>query len=265
MSRLKSHEARKEFLMALPQLSLQKIILKIIFAIILVFSFIALYIGITEMVGFKTGSLREPYTNRIMEDYVFLVAGVVLTYLVFYKRSIRNLLGSLFPKKANRSLKLFIFVLIIDLLIVLFFAIFDIKNWDQRILNENKVKIISEMGSKRGQLLINSLLISLILFANAAAEEFIFRFTLYRFLRKYGFLLAVFISSLFFFSIHYFTLRSIIQHLLFGALMCFYYEYSNSILRTTIIHTFHNLILIKIVYLIIAPLLLGKGALVCLE
>lgn len=83
-----------------------------------------------------------------------------------------------------------------------------------------------------------------LLFASAFMEEFIFRFTIFRFLRKKGFLLAVILSSFLFSLLHLYSPVSFFSSFIFGALMALYYEYSNSIIKTTILHTLHNTIIV---------------------
>lgn len=96
-----------------------------------------------------------------------------------------------------------------------------------------------------------------LLFLSAFMEEFIFRLTIFRFLRRKGFLFAVLLSSLLFALMHLHGTISFISSLVFGILMAIYYEYSNSLIKTTILHTLHNTFIVGITYGGVLPLL-GK-------
>lgn len=96
-----------------------------------------------------------------------------------------------------------------------------------------------------------------LLFLSAFMEEFIFRFTIFRFLRRKGFLFAVLLSSLLFALMHLYGTISFISSFVFGILMAVYYEYSNSLIKTIILHTLHNTLIVGITYGGILPLL-GK-------
>lgn len=243
---LSKHEAHREFLNNLPNLSLGKAFFKIILTGILSFVLIILLILISEGLKLK---------GNIIENFVYLAA-VISCYFIFYKGHLRKTLADLLPKTINRSIKFFLLIFAIDFLIVLVFGLININNSSQELINNAAKQIASESGKK--SFLVGLLSSFFIMFIGAAAEEFLFRFTIFRVLRKFGFFFAAIVSSFFFILIHQLSAGSIISNLLFGLLMCFYYEYSNSFLRISMIHTIHNLFFVGIVYFIVAPLLLGR-------
>lgn len=90
-----------------------------------------------------------------------------------------------------------------------------------------------------------------LLFLSAFMEEFIFRFTIFRFLRRKGFLFAVILSSFLFSLLHLYTPISFISSFVFGILIATYYEYSNSFIKTTIIHTLHNTLIVGLTFALV--------------
>lgn len=244
---LSKHEAHKKFLNNLPNLSLGKTFFKIILTGILSFVLIIPLAVISESLELK---------GNVIENFIFYLIPVISCYFIFYRGDLRKTLADLLPKTINRSVKFFLLILTIDFLIVLVFGMIDINNTSQELINDVAKQIASESGKEP---FLRGLLSSFfIIFIGAAAEEFLFRFTIFRVLRKFGFFFAAITSSFLFVLIHQLSISSIISVLLFGLLMCFYYEYSNSFLRIAMIHTIHNLFFVGLVYFIVAPVLLGR-------
>lgn len=225
----------KQFLESLPVVSLKGFILKTLF----------IFFSVSLITYFLQGSIvqfykSQPYLNIIGAVYPTIIEHlfyIVFILALFYKFNLKILVKQLFYQKINRSLSLLLVFLAIIILVPLLI----------RISNGLQIHpVLKEAASNQviGKLFnpLAFLLFTVYLFIRAFVEEFIFRFVIFRFLRRKGLLLSIIISALVFSLLHQFGIKGSINTFIFGIIIAFYYEYSNSFLRTVFLHLLNNLV-----------------------
>lgn len=159
----------------------------------------------------------------------------ILTLLVFYRKKMIISLKQILQAVSNRSAFLICGVLLVNLIIGTIFSLFRF----------NLTEIKHYINSVNDEITINyfyQLFRSFCFYAIIAFfEEFIFRFTIFRYLRKHGLILALILSSLLFGIVH--GSDRLLLSFLFGVVIALYYEYTNYFIGTVIIHALYNLLI----------------------
>lgn len=225
--------SKAAFFDSLPSQPIKKVLIKLLLLLTTGFS-----IGIV-LVGLFGSLINKIRPSELKMPVVLFLQNsplLILLLFFFYGKSSKNLLKQLFPKTANRSILLtllFYFVLLI--LMVLIFYIAALKDGFNSYLNAT-----SEIFNQKTTFtyIIKSLLGFLIYLLLAAFEEFVFRFTFFRYIRKKGLMFALIISSIIFSFSH--MNIGIPFSFLVGILLALHYEYTNSFAKTVFLHAFHN-------------------------
>lgn len=226
---------RQDFINNLPAAPFKKTLLKSIFVLVvgIILSFI-LTIALLSF-DFIKNFVPEHVTGKFVQD--FSIAALVLVF--FFRSSISKLKGKLFPKATYKSYLATLFTLLFLFLITL--AIFiSLTIISQANRSEAQLKEIESFYSQKMDFgyLLQSFSGLLFLLIGAFFEEFIFRFTIFRFLRKKGLVMSLVISSLLFSLVH--GNMAIPFSFLAGLIFALHYEYTNNFTRTFIIHALHN-------------------------
>jgi|688.fasta_scaffold00913_7 membrane protease YdiL (CAAX protease family) len=244
------------FLEALPKIGL-KSILKRLLVVFIIGIFLSLISVIIITVGFK---IEEPKQSNL--EYLLLFSAqhipLFLTTLFLFYKGIpkKNVLSQLRSKITNKSVWLIGLALLINLilgiLLILYSFTYGVRTdiasyqWLTQYINAGESKITLEYLMKIST--------SLFIFISIAfIEEFIFRFTLYRFFRSKGLLLALLISSGVFAFFHG---NAFLDAFIFGVVIALYYEYTNNFFGAVIIHTLTNQFIVFYSYYLAALYLL---------
>lgn len=241
MSRLtESNEARESFLFLLPNETLKKVATSTILLFLIGF-IVSLVFVIIGVVIIETAKLTTKLSFPLMvflQDTGFLV----VTLLLFYRGSLVKIVPR--SKEVKISNKLRLYLVIADVMFVLLFT-FGVSivsfaldrsgtlSWFRMLINlgEDKVTVSYSLNY--------ALTVVTILFI-AFSEELVFRHTLFRFFRRHGLVLSIFVSSVLFHIVH-----GQIIHIgfIYGMILCLYYEYTNDFKGLVLTHTIHNLLL----------------------
>jgi len=231
-------ETRKSFLSQLPNETFKKVVIKII----LLFSIGILVSSILAILGVGVVELTNLTSNFSFSLIIFLqnIGFLSVTLLLFYKGNLGETITK--NKKETNKLRcylvggniLFILLLfsVIAILSLMFNKLDSIESYQKIVdLGEDKVTV-SYIG--------NYLLTLLTFLFIAFSEEFVFRHTIYRFLRRYGMVLAILVSSILFYIVH----EQIIHiGFIYGVILCLYYEYTNDFKGLVLTHTINNILL----------------------
>lgn len=229
----KNNQARQLFLEELPRESIRKVFLKILLVVLffLVLSIITYLIQATFM----------PEEN-LFAILSFIHPFFILTLVLFYRGRIKEMVSQLFPKIANKSVRLILGILMIELLLgtisglISFTLLRTPERWDW--LEKYVHSGLNEISFEYLQITFLSFVYFLFI---AFTEEFVFRFTTYRFLRRRSLLLALLVSSILFTTIHgVFNLN----YFIFAIIIALYYEYTNFFVGSVFIHAVHNLFIV---------------------
>ncbi|OGE25309.1 hypothetical protein A3H85_02460 [Candidatus Daviesbacteria bacterium RIFCSPLOWO2_02_FULL_40_8] len=223
------------FLDSLPSISFKEFFIKIF----LIFFSVSLIIY----------TLHKPIVQFYSSNYYLSIIGsmyptiiehlfyITLIAILFYKFELGKLLRQLFPHKVNKSLTLFFTTLALILIIPFVIRLIGGLQIHPALNEATPNQVIEKLFNPLALLLLSGFL-----FIRAFIEEFIFRFVIFRFLRRKGLLISVIISTLLFSLLHQFGFVASINTFIFGALIALYYEYSNSFLKTVFLHLLNNLI-----------------------
>lgn len=234
-------KVHQDFLSNLPDLPLKKVIIYILILLIIGFclSLISITIAlILTKVSLLKGSNFDFSIGILAQDLPI----AILAFILFYKLNIKKVSLQLNPKRVSRSPLLFFgaifFIFIIGLIMNLatFATNKDPNSWKFLLNYVNKG--VDKITPSYIYLYLTSFIAMLIL---GIFEEFIFRFTIYRFLRKHGIFLALILSSILFSLIHGNVNISII---IFSIIISLYYEYSNNFLGVVLIHVINNQLMV---------------------
>lgn len=239
MKQLQDLQTTRDYFIAhLPVLSLRVVAIKLIVALITGFVLSLIFVVFGALLIEQTGlsGQNSLYLMIILQDLGILI----VTLLVFY----RSISIGLFPKNSLRTHKLRKYLLLGNItFVVLFILVSNVvslaQNYSETILSFQKY---ISMGEDRvtTNYLINYLIGLITLIFIAFVEEFIFRHTIFRFLRKHGLILSILFSSVLFHIIH-----GQIFHIgfFYGVILCLYYEYTNDFKGIVITHTINNFLL----------------------
>ncbi len=202
---------------------------------------LALGIGLSFLLNITllSSSLSTVYESKIFTIGTVTQNILLLLFfvLLFYSKSYKNIKGQLFQKYSNKSYIVTISVIL--LLFIITTAVFILSNNGLK-LDENQLAEVAKYYDQPITItyLFSSFFGLFFYLITAFFEEFIFRFTIYRFLRRSGLVLALAISSLLFALVHGGT--SVPFSFIFGIFAALHYEQTNSFTRTVVIHALHN-------------------------
>lgn len=229
------YKYRKAFLDNLPNVDAKGVIVKAILGVIIGISVSILpTLGILSLESFKNLSSSNNFViSKLIQDVTLLT----IFLLLFYKGSYKKIRNQLSQVNANKSYVVSIGILILLFLITTSIFVFLTRNIN---LDPSQVGEIENFYSQNITLnyLWKSLLGIFFLTIVAFFEEFIFRFTIYRHLRKKSILLALVFSSLLFSLAH--GNIAIPFSFIFGIIIALHYEFTNNFTRTFVIHALHN-------------------------
>lgn len=232
------HTTRDYFIAHLPVVTMRVVVFKLITTIIagLILSIVFVTFGafLIEQTGLSN---QHSYSLMIiLQDLGILI----VTLVVFY----RNKNINIFPTNPKRTNKLRKHLLLGNIIFVVLFTLITqtislVHNYSDTISSLQKY---INMGEDRITInyLFNYLIGFITLIFIAFTEEFIFRHTFFRFLRKHGLILSILFSSILFHIIH-----GQIFHIgfVYGIILCLYYEYTNDFKGIVITHTINNFLL----------------------
>lgn len=235
-----STKYRRAFLKYLPDQPLKSVSVKVILSLVVGFILsIVSVMGTLVLLSNWVGTGNQPFiVTKISQDLPLLL--IVLIF--FYRGRLKESFLEIVPKTANKSLLLIAGSLVTFLAFGVLSTVINYRFiyppeawvWLENYIQANPDHISLGYATE--------LSISLVFFIVVAfSEEFVFRFTIYRFLRRHGFLLALVVSSLLFSLLHAST--GFVGVLFFAIFITIYYEYTNHFLGAVVIHTFYNLLI----------------------
>lgn len=246
MTIFKNTEAHLAFLASLPDEPWKKVLLKV--ALIGIFGFLLSLISVVAALA------TIKYDPKASGNWKFLMMIVaqdfpvfILTLFLFYRGRFKVIYPELWPRISNKSLLLVIGLLLLNLILGTGFNLItfifsgspEAVGWLENYINSGQERITPAYL----YLLFQSLTVFVFI---SFFEEFVFRFTVFRFLRKGGLFVALMVSSILFGFIH--GSNGTLGAILFGVLMALYYEYTNNLLLIIVIHAFHNLLIVYYSY-----------------
>jgi membrane protease YdiL (CAAX protease family) len=244
---VKITSSHKVFLKQLPSGDSRKKVLLKVLIVGLVGFFLSFVFTIFTFLALKPDLSSLNYWRFLLAIITQDLPIMLLTIVLFYRSEIKNICKQIFPKVANKSALIIFGVMLLDLISIIFINLISyISNGSSEKFKLLEKYINSGSNSISFEYLIG-LSQSLLLFLFIAfAEEFVFRFTIFRHLRQKGLLFALLISSILFALPHGFN--GIIGALVFGIIIAIYYEYTNYFFGTVIIHALRNLIILYYSY-----------------
>lgn len=228
------------FLEALPKVGFKSNLKKLL-VVFIVGIFLSLVSVIIITVGFKIEEQKQSNLEYLILFSAQHIPLFLTTLFLFYKGTPKkNVLSQLKSKITNKSVLLIGLVLLINLLLGIALILYAFTyggrtdtasyQWLAQYINAGESKITLEYLMK--------ITTSLFIFIGIAfIEEFIFRFTLFRFFRSKGLVIALLISSGLFAFFHG---NAFLDAFIFGVIIALYYEYTNNFFGAVIIHTFTN-------------------------
>ena len=245
---------REQFLSNLPDEPLKKTIGKIIvlFLFGFILSLILLFISFFVFkINLFSGENKSFLILLILQDLPF----IILAILLFYRKiSLKNIFSQLLINTSNKSIKMLLIFLLLDFLVafILNFVTFGINT------SPEKLKWLETyINSSPNTINLSYLILLLTSFLSftviAFCEEFIFRFTIYRYLRKHGFILAIISTSILFGILHGNT--GFVSTFVFGIIVAIYYEYSNNFFGSVLLHILSNQFIVFYSYFLVYNLI----------
>lgn len=241
----KSHE---DFLNNIPQITIKNLFTKIT----LLFIF-GLLLSIVSVIATLVISQSNPQGSNLERLVLILSQNLpffIITIIIFYRKDLKNMWASLTPIISVKSYKLILVVLAVFLIsgLLVNYVQFGILFTDDKF--EFLKNFVSQGEHKITLPYLITLSQSIVLFLSVAFfEEFIFRFTIFRYLRKKGILIALVLSSLLFTFAH--GLHAGLSTFIFGVLIALYYEYTNYFWGAVLIHLIYNQIIFYYSYYLI--------------
>lgn len=240
-------ETRQTFLKDLPLESVRSVLLRMLIVFLVGF-LLSISLILIILLTLDYNPLKQKSFNYLFTIIVQDISFFLLVFILFYKRNLRQILSQLFPKTVNRAIVPVLLFLLINLIIGVSITIIsfvfagrnaEVWKWLSNYINSGP----SNISVDYLYILFVSLLGWLIV---GFFEEFIFRFTLYRFLRKRSFLLALFLSSLIFGLIH--GSQGPVGAVIFGVTVALYYEFTNNFWGTVLLHALENVFIVYYSY-----------------
>lgn len=242
---LKSH---KDFLNNIPQITIKSLFTKI--TLLLIFG---LLLSIVSVIATLVISQSNPQGSNLERLVLILSQNLpffIITIIIFYRKDLKNMWASLTPAVSLKSFKLILIVLTIFLIegLIVNYIQFGILFTDDKF--EFLKNYVSQGEDKITLPYLITLSQSIVLFlAVAFFEEFIFRFTIFRYLRGKGILTALIISSVLFSLAH--GSYSALSIFIFGIIISLYYEYTNYFWGTVLIHLIYNQFILYYTYYLV--------------
>lgn len=231
---LKSH---KDFLDNIPNIST-----KSLFAKIVSLSFFGFLFSVVSVIATLVISQSSPQGSNLERLGLIMSQNLpffIITVMIFYSKDSKKLWSNLSSDVAVKSPKLILAVLAFFLIEGL------ITNYVQFgiLFTSDKFEFLKSIVSQGEDKITMSYLVilfqSIMLFLVVAFfEEFIFRFTIFRHLRRKGILVALIVSSILFTFAH--GSYSALSIFIFGIVISLYYEYTNYFWGTVFIHLIYN-------------------------
>ena len=226
---------RQEFISSLPSASFKASLLK---------SIVVLVIGtvlsiVLSVLLFSLDALKDLMSEFAISKLVQDLVISALIIIVFFRSTMPKTKGLLLPKVRYKSYAASLFTLF-TLFLIVSVAFISLAISSQTNLSETQLEEIKNFYSQKMDFnyLIKSAQGLLFLLIGAFFEEFVFRFTIFRYLRRRGFLLSLVASSLLFSLVH--TTTGIPFAFIAGLIFAIHYEYTNNLVTTSIVHAFHN-------------------------
>lgn len=221
---------RSKFLESLKVMKIQFSFFKLVGVLVIGY---VLGIVMAGLMGILTSHIKIPGFQLLIATLAQNLPVLLLLYLFLYKKDKSDLLVLLFPKKQKSS----IFISTITYFALFIFTFIGLYIFYLNAGNKNDLAGMFEYQLDNTYLLTSMLgLVTYLILA--FMEELIFRFTIFRYLRKRGLVVALLASSLLFAVVHMNV--GIPFALVAGIIFALHYEYSNSIIATTVVHAIHN-------------------------
>lgn len=181
--------------------------------------------------------IMDKSTSFVVSKLVQDVAIFGSLLVLFYRRSFKKILTQLLHANSNKSyipsvITLLILLAITTTVFIFLYLWFGYDDTQSKVLQEYYNQDITI------EYLKGSFFVFLFYLVGAFFEEFIFRFIMFRHLRRHGLLLALLISSVLFSLMH--GNIGIPFSFVFGVAIALHYEITNNFFRSVAIHALHN-------------------------
>lgn len=224
---------RGAFLKSLPTKHIKYPLLKSILVLIIGLPLSFILLGFS---GFFIDQIKIQNINSFLGIVIQNSPFLLLCLIFFYKKDYKKLLVKIISKNKNKStLITILFFAILFIVSFLIVFILEISNSSSGASNNLDKYFNSTLSF---EYVMNSLLGLLMFVVLAAFEELVFRFTIFRHLRKKGLIYSLIISSLLFSLLH--ANIGIPFSFVAGIVFALHYEYTNNIISTILLHGLHN-------------------------